>query len=77
MSVKVKVSPVSRTAAILIIAIGAFVLTAGLVTGELASDIAGGAFVVLGALLYYILYKFTKKLGREISELEQNQTGGV
>lgn len=74
MSVKVRVSPVSRTAAILIIAIGVFVLTAGVVTGALASDVAGGAFVVLGVLLYYILYRFTRKLGREI---EQGQTTGA
>lgn len=77
MSVKVRVSPVSRTAAILIIAIGVFVLAAGLVTGALASDIAGGAFVVLGVLLLYILYRFTKKLGREIGEMEQGQTAGA
>jgi len=67
MSVKVRVSPVSKTAAILIIAIGIFVLTGGLVTGELASDIAGGAFLVLGAVLYYLLLRFTKKLQTEIS----------
>ena len=71
MSVKVRVSPISRTAAILIIAIGLFVLTAGLATGELASDIAGGAFVVLGVALYLLLYKFTRKLEREIAETEE------
>lgn len=70
MSVKVRVSPVSRTAAILIVAIGVFVLTAGMVNGEFPSDIAGGAFVVLGVLLYYILYRFTRKLEREIAAAE-------
>lgn len=68
MSAKVRVSPVSRTAAILIIVIGVFVLTAGLATDTLASDIAGGAFVVLGAVLYYLLFKFTRKLEREFAE---------
>jgi len=70
MSVKVRVSPVSRTAAILIIAIGVFVLTGGLVTGTLASDIAGVAFVVLGAFLYYLLLRFTKKLEKEITQAQ-------
>ncbi len=70
MSVKVRVSPISKTAAILIIAIGIFVLTAGLVTGTLASDIAGGAFVMLGVLLYFLLLRFTKRLEREISEAQ-------
>jgi hypothetical protein len=71
MSVKVRVSPISRTAAILIIAIGVFVLTGGIVTGTLASDIAGGAFLVLGVGLYLLLFKFTRKLEREIAEAEK------
>jgi hypothetical protein len=71
MSVKVRVSPISRTAAILIIAIGVFVLTGGIVTGTLASAIAGGAFLVLGVGLYLLLFKFTRKLEREIAEAEK------
>jgi membrane protein implicated in regulation of membrane protease activity len=71
MSAKVRVSPISRTAAILIIAVGVFVLTAGLVTGALASDITGGAFVVLGVVLYYLLFRFTRKLEREITEAQK------
>jgi membrane protein implicated in regulation of membrane protease activity len=71
MSVKVRVSPISRTAAILIIAIGVFVLTGGIVTGTLASDIAGGAFLVLGVFLYLLLYKFTRRLEREIAGAEK------
>lgn len=70
MGARVRVSPVSRTAAILIIAIGLFVLTGGIVTGTLASEIAGGAFVALGALLYGLLYWFTRKLEREIRGAE-------
>jgi len=73
----VRVSPVSRIAAILIIAVGAFVLLGGFVTGELASYIAGSAFVVLGVILYLILILFTKKLRREIGEIEKGQTRGV
>ena len=46
-------------------------MTAGLVTGALASDIAGGAFVVLGVVLYLLLYKFTRKLQKEIAEAQR------
>jgi drug/metabolite transporter (DMT)-like permease len=73
----VRVSPVSRIAAILIIAVGAFVLLGGFVTGELSSYIAGSAFVVLGVILYLILIWFTKKLRREIGEIEKGQTRGA
>jgi len=73
----VRVSPVSRIAAILIIAIGAFVLLGGFVTGELASYIAGSAFVVLGVILYLLLIWFTRKLRREIGEIEKTQTTGA
>ncbi len=64
----VRVSPISRTAAILIMAVGAFVLFAGLVTGEIVSDIAGAAFLALGVALYLLLLRFTRSLRRQISE---------
>ena len=73
----VRVSPVSRIAAILIIAVGAFVLLGGFVTGELASYIAGSAFVVLGVILYLLLIWFTRKLRREIGEIEKSQATGA
>jgi len=73
----VRVSPVSKIAAILIIAVGAFVLLGGFVTGDLASYIAGSAFVILGVILYLLLIWFTKKLRREIGEIEKGQTAGV
>ncbi len=73
----VRVSPISKIAAILIIAVGAFVLLAAFVTGELASYIAGSAFVTLGVILYILLIWFTRKLRREISEIEQSQTAGA
>jgi len=72
----VRASPVSRTAAILIIAIGVFVLLGGFATGELASYIAGTAFIILGVALYLLLIWFTKKLKREIGEIE-SQTAGA
>lgn len=62
----VRVSPISRTAAILIVAIGVFVLFTGLVAGVIASDVAGVAFIVLGLVLYALLLTFTKKLRKEI-----------
>jgi hypothetical protein len=72
MSARVRVSPISRTAAILIVVIGVFVLFGGLVTGILESDIAGAAFIVLGVALYRVLFRFTRKLEREIEEAEKS-----
>lgn len=77
MSAKVRVSPISKMAAILIIGVGAFVLFAAIVTGELASYITGIAFIALGVILYLILVRFTRKLAKEISQLEQDQTTGA
>jgi protein-S-isoprenylcysteine O-methyltransferase Ste14 len=76
-NMSVRVSPISKMAAILIIAIGAFVLLGGFVTGDLASYVAGSAFVVLGVILYLLLIWFTRKLGRQIAEIQRNQTTGV
>jgi drug/metabolite transporter (DMT)-like permease len=73
----VRVSPISKMAAILIIVVGAFVLLAGFATGDLASYIAGSAFVALGVVLYMLLIWFTRKLRREIGEIEQGQTAGA
>jgi membrane protein implicated in regulation of membrane protease activity len=72
MSARVRVSPISKTAAILIIAVGVFVLFGGLVTGIIASDIAGVAFIALGVVLYRLLFRFTEKLEREIGEAEKD-----
>ena len=76
LSAKVRVSPISRMAAILIIGVGAFVLFAAIITGELASYITGIAFIVLGVALYLILIRFTRKLARDIGQLEQDQAAG-
>ena len=69
----VRVSPVSKLAAILIIGVGAFVLLAGFATGELASYIAGSAFIILGVALYLLLIWFTRKLERDIAEIQKDQ----
>jgi membrane protein implicated in regulation of membrane protease activity len=66
----VRVSPISRTAAILIIAVGAFVLLAGLSTGEVTSEVAGVVFVGLGVFLYAFLLRFTRNLERKIGEAQ-------
>jgi membrane protein implicated in regulation of membrane protease activity len=67
MSAKVRVSPISKTAALLIIAIGVFVLFTGLVADVLASEVAGAAFIILGLILYGVLFRFTRKLERDIN----------
>jgi len=59
----VRVSPVSRTAAILIIVLGVFTLL-------FVNPIAGIAFLVLGAILYALLYRFTAKLNAELGRTE-------
>ncbi len=61
-----RVSRVSRTAAILIIAIGVFTLIVGLATAIVEDTAAGVAFVVLGVFLYWFLYRFTRRVEKEI-----------
>ncbi len=73
----VRVSPISKTAAILIIAVGVFVLLAGLSTGEVASEVSGVAFIVLGVALYLLLLRFTRSLRRQIEEIEGGQGAGA
>lgn len=68
----VRASPISKTAALLIIAVGIFTLVSGLVTGALASEVAGAAFVILGVVLYRLLFRFARKLEREIGEAQKN-----
>jgi len=68
----VRVSPISRIAAILIVVVGAFVLFAGAVTGDIVSDVAGVAFLALGVALYLLLLRFTRNLRRQISEAQSS-----
>ena len=68
MSAKVRTSPVSKTASILIVVLGLFTLLAGLTTGIIADIVAGVAFLVLGLFLYRMLFWFNRKVEREMRE---------
>lgn len=57
----VRVSPISRTAAILIIILGVFTLI-------FVNSIAGVVFLALGAILYVLLYRFTARLNSELGK---------
>ncbi len=59
----VRASPISRTAAILIMALGVF-------TFVFVNDVAGVAFLLLGAFLYVLLYRFTARVERELRAAE-------
>jgi membrane protein implicated in regulation of membrane protease activity len=59
----VRVSPISRTAAILIIILGVF-------TTFLVNLVAGIAFLALGVVLYVLLYRFTSGLNKRIDQAE-------
>ncbi|MDE1852324.1 MAG: hypothetical protein KGI38_01120 [Thaumarchaeota archaeon] len=67
----IRVSPISRSAALLIIAVGAFVLFTGLVAGLFVNDVAGAIFIVLGLILHRFLFRFTKRLGRKIDDAKR------
>jgi hypothetical protein len=58
----VKVSPISRFVSLLIIVIGIFILLVGWATGILQDSIAGIAFIILGIVLYRLLYRFDRKV---------------
>jgi membrane protein implicated in regulation of membrane protease activity len=58
----VKVSPISRFVSLLIIVIGIFTLLVGWATGILQDSIAGIAFIILGIVLYRLLYRFDRKV---------------
>jgi membrane protein implicated in regulation of membrane protease activity len=65
-----KVSRVSRMAALLIIALGIFTLVVGLASAFLEDTIAGIAFVILGVFLYSLLFRFTRRVEHEIDETD-------
>jgi len=67
----IRVSRVSKFAALLILALGIFTLVAGLATGLSADMVAGTAFILLGAILYRLLYRFARKVEREVREGER------
>jgi membrane protein implicated in regulation of membrane protease activity len=64
----VRVSPISRGAAFLIIVIGLFTIA-------YINDIAGIVFVVLGIALYWLLYRFARRVRREIEEKGPKKSG--
>ena len=66
LAMSVKVSPISRSASLLIIVVGIFTLVAGQATGNLEDSVAGTAFIILGVVLNRLLYV----LGRKV---EQNR----
>jgi membrane protein implicated in regulation of membrane protease activity len=61
--VSVRVSPISRAAAVLIIIVG-------VITFFLINSIAGVAFIVLGAALYVLLYRFRSRLEAELKQTD-------
>jgi membrane protein implicated in regulation of membrane protease activity len=67
----VRVSPISKTAAILLIVLGLFTLVVGLASGVIEVTIAGLGIVVLGLALYRLLYRFTRNLQKEVREKTQ------
>ena len=67
----VRASPISKTAALLIIALGVFTLFAGVVGGVVINDIAGVAIMVLGLVLYRMLFRFARRLDRQIKDAEK------
>jgi Flp pilus assembly protein TadB len=67
----VRVSPVSKFASLLIIAVGVFTLFVGVVGGVLPYDVAGVAFVALGVILYRLLFRFSRKLEGRIKEAQK------
>ena len=67
----VRASPISKTASLLIIALGVFTLLAGVVGGVVANDVAGVAIIVLGLVLYRMLFRFARKLERQINDAER------
>ena len=63
----VRASPISKTASILIMIIGAFVLLTGVVADVVANMVAGAAFIALGLALYGALQRFTRRLREEVA----------
>ncbi|HYC11712.1 MAG TPA: hypothetical protein VEC02_03520 [Nitrososphaerales archaeon] len=63
----VRVSPISRGAAVLIVIVGLF-------TMAFVNPIAGVAFVVLGVALYWFLYRFARRVRREVENAGTNSS---
>ena len=63
----VRASPISKTASVLIMIIGAFVLLTGVAAGVVVNVVAGAAFMVLGVALYGLLQRFARRLREEVA----------
>lgn len=63
----VKASPISKTASVLILVIGIFVLFTGVAADVVVNVVAGAAFILLGLALYGLLHRFTRKLQEEVA----------
>lgn len=68
----VRASPISKTAALIIIALGVFMVFAGVVAGVVVNEIAGVGIIVLGLVLYRLLFRFARRLEKQISDAEKN-----
>jgi drug/metabolite transporter (DMT)-like permease len=64
----VRVSPISKWAAIIIVFLGLFLLVGGLASGQDYSIVAGVAVTVLGVALYALLFWFARKVKKELDE---------
>lgn len=62
----IRASPISKTAAFLIIVIGVFVFSTGVLAGVAVNEVAGAAFILLGIALYGLLLRFARKLNAEL-----------
>ncbi len=70
--VRIRVSPVSKVAAIMIMALGVFTLVGGLATGYRILLGSGIGITALGIALYILLYKFTRKVFREVAKAAES-----
>ena len=61
-------SPISRGAAVLIVVVGLFTIL-------YVNPFAGVAFVVLGVALYWLLYRFARRVKREVEGREPTEGG--
>jgi hypothetical protein len=57
----VRVSPISKSAAIMLMALGVF-------TAIFVNPFLGALIVVIGVVLYRLLFRFTAKVQRELDE---------
>jgi membrane protein implicated in regulation of membrane protease activity len=64
----VRVSPISRSAALLIVVIG-------ILTFYFVDEVAGIIFIALGVILYWLLYRFTRRVVKEVEGAKTGKPG--